>query len=79
MNCQVNNCADAKRWNGAFYMKLYWNTISFQVAVYLCCYGNLPYNFLKLLPYEYESLKDSMQKLIRAELVGVIKAKNLKN
>lgn len=60
-------------------MKLYWNTLSFMIAVYLCRYGNLPYNFLKLLPYEYESLKDSMQKLIRAELVGAIKAKNLKS
>lgn len=60
-------------------MRLYWNSISFMLAEYLCRYGNLPYNFLKLLPYEYESLKDSMQKLIRAELVGAIKAKNLKS
>lgn len=60
-------------------MRLYWNTLSFMLANYLCRYGNLPYNFLKLLPYEYESLKDAMQRLIRAGLVGVIKAKNLKS
>ena len=59
-------------------MRIYKNTIAFRLAVDVYFYGNIPYHALKLYPYDYESTKDAIQKLIRAGDVAVIKAKKSK-
>jgi hypothetical protein len=60
-------------------MRLYKDTIAFRLAVDIAWYGNVSYRTLKLYPYDYESTKDALQKLIRMGYVSVIKAKKSKS
>lgn len=60
-------------------MRLYRDSIAAHLLDEIRYYGNLPYSALKLLPHNYESVKDAAQALIRAGYVGVIKAKHLKS
>lgn len=59
-------------------MKLYKGTITFRLAIDIAHYGNVPYSALRLYPYDYESVKDAVQKLIRAGDVTMMKAKRSK-
>ena len=48
-------------------MRLYNNSLAAKLIQTLLNYGNLPYRSLKIMLYNYESLKASAQKLIRAK------------
>lgn len=60
-------------------MRLYKNSIAFRLIDDIRWLGNLPYSALRLYPYDYESTKDAVQKLMRAGYVGVVKARNIKS
>jgi len=57
---------------------LYQNSIAFRLMVDIEWYGNVAYRTLKIYPYPYESVKDTIQKLIRAGYIGVVKGKKSK-
>jgi hypothetical protein len=60
-------------------MRLIKDSLTAEITKTLWQYGQLPYSSLKLLGSDYEWAKDCVQKLIREEYVGVIKAVNLKS
>jgi len=59
-------------------VKIYKGTIAYRLAIDIHYYGNVPYSALKLYPYDYESTKDAVQKLVRAGDIDVLKAKKSK-